>query len=102
MTKIDFIICYNRRLADQNMLHRDAICLAVIASKFSAGQCEVTTQEVVDACGEPNAANVLRRLAAHKLLSFRRDAKRIGDVTRRAVYYKLTQNGIDTLKAIIE
>jgi DNA-binding MarR family transcriptional regulator len=102
MKKLEFLLSYNRSLLRLSLLHRDAVVLAAVACLQGEGQAEVITSQVVDACDEQNAANILRRLASQDLLAYRHDTRRIDGTTHRVVYYSLTPKGLSKLGKILE
>jgi hypothetical protein len=101
MTKLLFIIHYNKLLLEQGLLHRDIVVLCCLANLSANNKREATACEIAHESGEPNAANVLRRLASSNLIAARNDTRRVGKTTIRAVYYSINQKGIEALSKII-
>jgi hypothetical protein len=101
MTKIQFIVRYNQALTDNNLLHRDIVMLATLAHMATEGRPEAMSGEIGDACAEPNAAAVLRRLSANNFLDSRHDTRRHNNATHRVVFYSINQKGIETLNKVI-
>lgn len=101
MTKILFIVRYNQALTENNLLHREIVMLATLAHMATEGKSEASASEIAEACAEPNAAAVLRRLTSNNLLESRHDTRRFNNATHRVVFYSLSQKGIETLSKII-